>query len=89
MKITNSETFSRVDGLDVILDSQGGYKQVDVFCKKGILYAKNGVSFLTLKNNAQTSKNSIQWRDFVLTDAFEYSYTINKMGFLELGGENK
>ena len=73
-----------VDGLDIILDMQGGYKQVGVFQKNSVLYAKNGNSFLTLKNNAQTSKNSIQWRDFILTDAFEYSYTVNKLGFLEI-----
>ena len=86
-KISNTETFSMVDGLDVILDMQGGYKQVSVFQKNSILYAKNGASFLTLKNNAQTSKNTIQWRDFVLTDVFEYSYVVNKLGFLEI--ENK
>ena len=83
-KISNTETFSMVDGLDVILDMQGGYKQVSVFQKNSIMYAKNGTSFLTLKNNAQTSKNTIQWRDFVLTDAFAYSYVVNKLGFLEI-----
>ncbi len=89
VKILTSSTFEKLEGVQVILNSDGLYRQVDLFKKQSVsygavLYAKHSGGFITLKTNNNTSKKSIKIDSFVLVDSIDFSYQQNALGFLEI-----
>lgn len=83
-RVEQSSTFEKVDGLQVIVEASGVYRQVDVYKKSGVLYASQGSGFVTLKQNNSTSKLSMRWIDFVLTDDVVFTYKMSPVGFIEV-----
>ena len=77
--------FSLVEGVLVILNVGGAYKQVEVYQRGGQLYAAiTKTGFIALYKGSRTSKPSISWRELVSTtnDSFEYSF--GAMDWMEL-----
>ena len=77
--------FSVVEGVLVIINSSGTYKQVEVYQRGGQLYAavtKSG--FVALYNHSRTSKPSISWREVVSTTNDKFEYSFGTMDWMEI-----
>lgn len=61
--------FHKVEGAACVLRCKGVYKQVDVYHRDHVLYAKAAGGFISLKRSNGTSKPDIAWEHI---DGIEY-----------------
>ena len=71
--------FHHLDNEAVILRTNGVFKQVDVYVRKGELYAKNGAGYIRLLEGGKTSVPKIAWEDLTVKE-----YLVGSFGRLEV-----
>ena len=55
--------FSVVEGAMVITFSSGVYRQVGIYEKNRLLFAKHGSGYIALNNDGKTSHPNTKWKD--------------------------
>lgn len=71
--------FQKVEGEAAILVENGVYKQVDVYIRNGMLFAKAGGGFIRLMADGSTTKakcrlDTLSWDDCLYRDALGRLY---------------
>ena len=83
-----TEGFSIVSDVKLIIFKNGVYKQVDVYHRKGQIFAATMGGYISLTRNGITSVPSIEWKEFVATTNDGFSYEIGEIGWLQLAKQD-
>lgn len=82
VKVCTSNTFVRVDDVEIVLICDGVYRSADVYKRKDTLFARHGSGYISLKSGGSTSKPKIRWDEFCVTVNSEFEYGISPIGWL-------
>lgn len=71
-----SELFHKIEGEIAIIQSKGVHYQVDIYARKGEVYARKGAGFIRLLSNNRTSHPDTFW------NYVSVNVTVSKLGYL-------
>lgn len=83
IQVQPSLTFCRLE-VDVLVRIKGLIKQLPLYERKKVLYAKIGGGYVTLSTNGSLSNNSGCWEEFLPLTNETFSYRKPHFGFLTL-----